>query len=238
MQAVKNIIIVEDETLVRKGLRALIEEQTNLRVVYEAANGLDVLNWFKNYSDAIHIDVALMDIEMPIMNGWETTKYLVKNYSATVLGLSSHDDEKYISKLIDCGARGYLIKDQEITDVVMAIEKVSEMGFYFGNRIKWEGVNRKVEEKELTMRINTCGLTEKEQMVAQLISLQYTSVEIANKMNITRSTVDSHREKIMAKAKAKNMIGIFLYCLHHRLIEVIEDKQEVKIVRTTRLHRK
>lgn len=168
----------------------------------------------------LKVDVVLMDMQMPEMDGWETTATLVCAYNdLKIIGLSSYDNAVFIDRLIQNGGRVYLLKDQEIQELVNAIEQVVGIGFYFSERVSLEKITKFVNSKQLVPTFDTTDLTEREKRIVQLICTERTNQEIADELFISKKTVESHRERIMAKIKAKNMIGIAIYALKHKLID-------------------
>jgi DNA-binding NarL/FixJ family response regulator len=220
MQSKINVVIVDDQKMIRQGIIGLLEKQEHLVVVHEASNGLEIINWFQNKPADLKVDVVLMDMQMPEMDGWETTDTLVRSYNdLKIIGLSSYDNAIFIDRLIQNGGRGYLLKDQEIQELVNAIEQVVAIGFYFTERVSLEKITKFVNSKQLITTFDTTDLTEREKRIVQLICTEKTNQEIADELFISKKTVESHRERIKAKIKAKNMIGIAIYALKHKLIE-------------------
>jgi DNA-binding NarL/FixJ family response regulator len=220
MQSKINVVIVDDQKMIRQGIIGLLEKQEHLTVVHEASNGLEIINWFQNKPADLKVDVVLMDMQMPEMDGWETTATLVRAYNdLKIIGLSSYDNGIFIDRLIQNGGRGYLLKDQEIQELVNAIEQVVAIGFYFSERVSIEKITKYVNSKQLVTTFDTSDLSEREKRIVQLICTEKTNQEIADELFISKKTVESHRERIKAKIKAKNMIGIAIYALKHKLIE-------------------
>src|SRR5580698_3696889 len=124
------LVIADDQLLFRKGLSALIEKEADLELVGEAENGEELLT--RMYALGRPPDVVLVDLQMPVMNGVEVNEKIQKEFPATkVLVLSVHDQERFISKMIEAGASGYLVKNVEVAELITAIRKVYDTGFYF-----------------------------------------------------------------------------------------------------------
>jgi DNA-binding NarL/FixJ family response regulator len=220
MQSKINVVIVDDQRLIRQGIKSLFESHEHIAVVHEAANGLEIINWFRDKPTDLKVDVVLMDMQMPEMDGWETTAILVRTYNdLKIIGLSSYDNAVFIDRLIQNGGRGYLLKDQEIEEVVNAIEQVIDIGYYFSERVSLEKITNFINSKQLIPTFDTTDLTDREKRIVQLICAEHTNQEIADELFISRKTVESHRERIMNKIKARNMIGIAMYALKHNLVD-------------------
>lgn len=222
MKSEINIVIVDDQKLIRQGIMSLLESHEHIRVVHEACHGKEIVSWFKTKPAELVVDVVLMDMQMPEMDGWDATELLVKRYKdLKIIGLSSYDNEVFIDRLVSKGGRGYLLKDQEIGEVIDAIEQVHSVGYYFSDRVSLDKIKRFVSSKNVVPTFKTCDLSEREIKIVQMISSEFTTQEIADHLYISTKTVETHRERIKNKIKAKNVVGIVLYAIKHRLIEIV-----------------
>jgi DNA-binding NarL/FixJ family response regulator len=214
------IVIVDDQTLVQQGMKKLFDAHSHIEVVYQSSNGVDVINWFKE-NKGIQVDVVLMDIQMPGMDGWETTELLLRKFTnLKIIGLSSYDNEAFIDRFLKCGGSGYLLKVQDITEIVDAIEQVIELGFYVSERVPLSKIQGFIDKKVIQNTFNTTDLTTQQIKIVQLICQEKTSQEIADILFLSKKTVESHRDKIILKTKSKNMAGIVLYAIKHNLISI------------------
>jgi DNA-binding NarL/FixJ family response regulator len=162
-----------------------------------------------------------MDIQMPNMDGWEATEILVKKYdNLKIIGLSSYDNEAFIDRFIRCGGRGYLLKVQEVDEIVSAIEQVVEIGYYLSERVPLSKIHELIINNEVSPIFNTQVLSAQEIKVVRLICEEKTSQEIADLLFISKKTVESHRDRILQKIKARNMIGIAMYAIKHNIIDL------------------
>jgi DNA-binding NarL/FixJ family response regulator len=162
-----------------------------------------------------------MDIQMPIMDGWEATEILVKKYdNLKIIGLSSYDNEAFIDRFIRCGGRGYLLKVQEVDEIVSAMEQVLEIGYYLSERVPLSKIHELIINNEVSPIFNTQVLSAQEIKVVRLICEEKTSQEIADLLFISKKTVESHRDRILQKIKARNMIGIAMYAIKHNIIDL------------------
>lgn len=215
-----NLVIVDDQTLVQQGMKKLFDAHSHIEVVYQASNGIDVINWFKE-NKGIQVDVVLMDIQMPGMDGWETTELLTRKFpNLKIIGLSSYDNEAFIDRFLKCGGRGYLLKVQDITEIIDAIEQVFELGYYVNERVPMAKIQGFIDKKVVQNTFNTTDLTTQQIKIVQLICQEKTSQEIADILFLSKKTVESHRDKILLKTNSKNMAGIVLYAIKHQLISI------------------
>jgi DNA-binding NarL/FixJ family response regulator len=220
MKSQINIVIVDDQKLIRQGIIKMLEEHEHINVVHEAGDGIEIINWLKESENKVQIDVILMDIQMPGMDGWEATELITRKYNQIkVIGLSSYDNEAFVDRFMKNGGRGYLLKVQEINEIVSAIEQVITIGYYFSDRVTISKIQDFLKNKVVLPSFNTSILSDQEIKIVQLICQEKTSQEIADELFIARKTVESHRERIMHKINAKNVVGIAMYAVKHQLIK-------------------
>ena len=221
MQSKINVVIVDDQALVRQGIKGLLEKNENIAVVKEASNGLEIINWFKEKPADLEIDVVLMDMQMPELNGWDTADFLIKKFpDLKILGLSSYNNESFVDRLIATGGRGYLLKTQEIEDVVQAIEEVIKIGYYFSSQVSLNQISDFIKTRRIKPFYSYPRLTEREVNVLLLICKEKTTQQISQILFISNKTVETHRVNIMAKIGAKNMVGLAMYAIKHKLLEI------------------
>lgn len=206
------IVLADDHSLVRDGIRALLEEEPDLDVIGEVSNGWDALKMVDEKSP----DILIIDIRMPELGGIETVEKLnAKDDSKTKsIILSMHDSEEYILKSVQAGANGYLLKDTGKSEFVKAIHMVQEGGKYFSGDISNVLVNnlfssdKKVKNASKEEKNNPFELTNKELRVLELILAGYTNKEISEKLENSKRTIETHRFNLMKKMEVKNLIDL------------------------------
>ena len=196
------IILVDDHSLFRSGMRGLLDRYDGIRVVGEASTGEEFLAMLP----ATEADVVFMDFAMPGMNGAETTeKALALEPGLKVITLSMFGDENYYSRMVQAGAKGFLMKDSPMDEVLRAIETVAAGGTYF-----CEEVLRSLERlstREIEILVCVCrGLSNQ---------------EIADELFISKRTVDKHRANILEKTGCKNTASLVVYAVRHGLVDVL-----------------
>ncbi|HET6990709.1 MAG TPA: response regulator transcription factor [Bacteroidia bacterium] len=216
MKKIIKLAVVDDQHLFRKGLISLIDEFEELNVVIEASNGKELLEKLKSKKP----DVILLDVEMPLMDGIETTECIRQKYpDIKILILTLHNEEEIILHLIEKGAHGFLLKDNQIETVVDAIYAVIDNGFFFNDRVSKVMVKGLMKNNKIKPNFNQVPLSQREIEVIRLICKEHTNKEIADKLFISPRTVDGHREKILQKTKAKNVVGIVMYAVENGLLD-------------------
>lgn len=205
------IALVDDHALFRNGLRGLINGQHNCRVVAEASDGAE----FLESVEALAADVVFMDIAMPKLSGDKATSLaLERRPDLKIICLSMYGDEKYYSRMVEAGAKGFLLKDSSIEEVFAAIDAVMNNEEYICNEVMkaLSGAMRRNEEADI--------LSEREMDVLIGICRGLSTQEIAEKLFISKRTVDSHRANILEKTGSKNTASLVVYAIKHNLVEV------------------
>jgi len=211
------VAIADDHKIFRKGVIISLRHYSNIKFVLEAENGQELLNGIEEAKP----DVILMDLRMPVKDGIETTKFISQHYpDIAVLVLTMHEDERFVVHLMENGANGYLLKSTDPSEIKKAITAVVEKGYYlnnFVNRIlikKTQNKNRVVPSLKKEVEIS-----DKEKEVIQYICLEYTSVEIGEKMGISARTVESIKERLMERFGLKNTAGLVFFAVKNYLID-------------------
>ncbi len=211
------ILLADDHTIVRDGLRALLEKQPDMTVSGEAADGREAVQIAEEHSP----DVVVMDIAMPNMNGIEATRRIVAQRPATgVVILSMHQDESYVLRSLKAGARGYLLKDSLRSDVVEAIRSVAQGRSFLTrkvSRLLQEDYIRQMERRGVEDSYDLH--TDREREILQLIAEGRTNKEVANVLNIGLTTVETHRTHILQETRvAQRVPELILYAVRKGII--------------------
>jgi two-component system, NarL family, response regulator NreC len=210
------ILLADDHTVVRAGLRALLERQPNLEVVGEADDGRQTVE----LAASLLPDVVVVDIAMPNLNGVEATRQMVNKQPAiSVVILSMYSDETYVMRALKAGARAYLLKDSAVTDLIRAIEAVSQGKSFFSpkiSRILAEDYVRALKQKG---SVDTYELlTTREREIFQLLAEGRTNKEVATNLNISLYTVETHRRRILQKLNLHSSAELVLYAVRKGVI--------------------
>jgi len=210
------ILLADDHGVVRKGLRFLLESEPDLEVVGEAADGRQAVDM----AEELRPDVVVMDIAMPWLNGIDATGQIVKQQPAVgVIMLSMHSDEEYLVRTLTAGAKGYLLKDSAETDLVQAVHSVSDGKPFFSPAIAktlLEDYVRRLQQRGLSDSYEL--LSDREKEVLQLLAEGKTNKDVANLLNLSTHTVETHRTHIMQKLNLHNTAEIVLYAVRKKII--------------------
>jgi two-component system, NarL family, response regulator NreC len=210
------ILLADDHVVMRKGLRALLERQSNLEVVGESENGRETVE----LATSLRPDVVVMDVGMPVLNGIEATKTIVaENPQISVVILSMHVDESYVMRALKAGARGYLLKDSAPADLMSAIQAVSQNKSFFSPKVSQilaEDYVRVLKQKGAVDSYDL--LTTREREILQLIAEGKSNKEIAAALNISPYTVETHRSHILEKLNLHNPAELILYAVRKGII--------------------
>ena len=208
------IIITDDHQLFRNGLKILLNAFPDFEVTGEASNGDEFLNLIRE-SPA---DVALMDINMPEMDGIEATRKALKICPAIdIIALSMYGEEEYYDKMVDGGAKGFILKDSDISEVREAILTVRKGGSFFSQELLYH-VIQKIKHRENESK--TASLSRREKEILLKICEGLSNQEIAETLFISKRTVDKQRANLLGKTNSKNTASLILFAIRHKLIEI------------------
>jgi DNA-binding NarL/FixJ family response regulator len=210
------ILLADDHSVMRTGLRALLERQLNLEVVGESENGRETIKLV----DSLKPDIVIMDVGMPGLNGIEATQAIVNQHPNTaVVILSMHADESYVMRALKAGARSYLLKDSAPADLMRAIHAISQNKSFFSpkvSRILAEDYVRVLQQKGAVDSYDL--LTSREREILQLIAEGKANKEVAAILNISPYTVETHRSHILEKLNLHNPVELILYAVRKGII--------------------
>lgn len=213
------IVIAEDHTIVRAGIKTLLESLYNVEVVGEAADGRKAIEVIKKCKP----DLVLMDINMPELNGLDAAAILVKEQpDVKIVILSMYANEEYVKQALRAGAVGYLLKDSALTEIEIVIDAVLKGDIYLS-----PAVSRRVVDELLIMDSKNkskknenlfLDLTQRQREILQLIVEGYSTKEIAYKLNVSAKTVEAHRANIMDRIGVHDIPGLVKYAIRNKLI--------------------
>jgi len=208
------IIIADDHQLFRNGLKILLTAFPEFEVVGEASNGEEFLLLIKSTP----ADVVLMDINMPEMDGIEATKRAMKTHdNMDIIALSMYGEEEYYYKMVDAGAKGFLLKDSDILEVKEAILTVKNGGSYFSQELL-RCVSPQIKRCEQENK--SANLSKREKEILLKICEGFSNPEIAESLFISKRTVDKHRANLLGKTNSKNTASLILFAIKNKLIEI------------------
>jgi DNA-binding NarL/FixJ family response regulator len=217
MKANTMIAIVDDHTMFRKGLMYLINLFPNYTVIVEASNGRDLIQQLNK--NALP-EIVLMDIDMPEMNGYETTEWLrVHHPEIKVLALSTTDADTAIIRMIRHGAKGYVLKDADPDELKIAFSDVLSLGYYYNDLVTRKiirSINGLANETSEIHTINS--ISQREMEFLRLACSEKSYKEIAGEMYLSERTIDGYRESLFKKLKVGTRVGLVIYAIKNNLV--------------------
>jgi DNA-binding NarL/FixJ family response regulator len=216
MKKLINVALADNQTIFRKGLISLLNGTGNIKVTSDAENGKNLLDQIRKKRP----DVIILDIDMPVMNGIETTKILHKDYpDVKILILSIQINKAMIIEFIESGAHGFLLKDMSVDKVLEGIHSVRTSGYYLNDMISKIMIGSSLKNKKIQTSSCSVKLTSREIEIIKLLSQALGNSEIAKKLFITARTVQRHRENIRIKINVKNVNGVLMYAVKNNLLD-------------------
>jgi two-component system, NarL family, response regulator NreC len=210
------IILGDDHTVVRQGLRKILEGHENWQVIAEAADGREVVR----QALALEPDVLIMDIGMPLLSGIEATRQIVRRLpNAGVLILSMHSEEAFITQALQAGARGYLLKDSADTELIRGVAAVAAGKSFFSPaaaKVMLDDYLRHLAKKGIVDRYE--ALSEREREIFQLVAEGHSNKDVADLLSISVATVETHRAHILQKLDVHSTAELVLYAVRRGVI--------------------
>lgn len=211
------VALIDDHVLLRNGLANLIESFGEYKVLFQADNGKQFIDMLQTGSVP---DIALIDINMPIMNGHETALWIRKNhFNINILALSMYDDENSVIKMFKAGAKGYILKDCDPSELKTALHALVTKGFYYSETITGKLIHNinTSDEKEIQSRL-LAKLNDKEMTLLKLVCSEYTYKEIADKMFVSSRSVDGYRDALFEKLNIRSRVGLVMFAIKNGVI--------------------
>jgi DNA-binding NarL/FixJ family response regulator len=211
------LAVVDDHNLFRKGMISILQQVPDFEVVMEATNGQEFLDKLQDQA----VDVVLLDLQMPVLDGIKTTEIIRAKFPDTkVLILSMQDEDQFVLHLMEIGANGYLLKDTDPEEVEKAIRKVSETDIYFSDfvsKIMLRKMNRKTQQENKVFNYKI-DLSEREIQILRHICEGFTTVEVGELVALSPRTVEGHRLRMMEKLGFKNTAGLVAFAIRNNLV--------------------
>jgi len=208
------VLLAEDHTIVRQGIRSLLEPQMDIEVIGEAEDGLDAVK----KTEELRPDVVIMDISMPKLNGIDATRLIKKNVPNTkVLVLTMHELQEYVEQILRAGASGYLIKKTAMSELINAIRAVNQGLSFLSPSVSKMMVDK--FRKTMDATIKEEPITARERQILQLIAEGHTNKEIAKILSLSVRTVETHRTHIMRKLNIHDVAGLTKYAIQKGFIQ-------------------
>jgi DNA-binding NarL/FixJ family response regulator len=217
MQAI-TVLLVDDHDIVRQGLKALLTAEGDITVVAEAQTGREAVA----LAAKLRPEVVIMDLAMPLLNGWEATRQILKAVpTAKVLILSTYDAVEHVQQAISAGAAAYLIKQTAAADLVKAIREVKKGNAYFSPAIAQQLRDQTCRSLagEPSAKASNIELTLREAEVLQLIAEGFANKQIAAELGLSVKTVEKHRQQVMNKLNIHDTAGLVRHAVAHGIIE-------------------
>lgn len=209
------IALVDDHTLFRTGLRGLLSQRADIEIVADAGSGEEFLSLLPT----LDVDVVFMDISMPGIDGGETThRALQQRPDLKIITLSMFGDDHYYSRMVTCGASGFLLKDSDIDEVYAAVDAVVAGDSYFSSALL--GSMTRNMSRHVTPAEDDDTLSEREVEILMEVCRGLSNQEIADKLFISKRTVDKHRANILEKTGCKNTANLVVYAIKNHLVEI------------------
>ena len=213
-----SILLADDHAVVRQGLRALLAAEPDFDVVGEAENGREAVQM----AQRLRPNVIVMDLAMPLLNGMEATRQIVREkLPSKLIILSSYSDEEYVRELLEAGTCGYLVKQTAASDLIKAVREVAKGKVFFSPSIskRMLACYQLVNRQGRPMRKFAVKLTSRQQEILQLIAEGHANKQMADVLGISIKTVEKHRQHLMDKLNLHEIAGLTRYAMSHGLVE-------------------
>lgn len=211
------VAVTDDHTLMRNALARLIASFDDYAVIYEAGNGRELIEKIQTVQIP---DIILLDINMPEMDGFETAKWLTRNYpQIKVLALSMQSDESSIIRMLRLGAKGYLMKNVEPDELNIALESVIKKDFYLSETISGKVISGLHQDYQ--QPLEPTMLSDKDKEFLRLICTELTYKDIAEKLFVSPRTVDDYRNALFEKLNVHTRMGLAMYAIKNKIVEIL-----------------
>ena len=210
------VSLTDDHILLRNALGSLIDSFGDCKVIHQSNNGKELIDYLSN---GIKIDVAVLDLNMPVMDGFETAKFLQKKFPDThVLMLTMYDSELSLIRLLQAGVKGFLKKDIHPSELKFAIHSVVQAGYYYSNHTTGKLVNLFRNSNESKNTLQNAMLTEQELGFLKFVCSDLTYKEVAQKMGLNPRSVDNLRDQLFTKLDVKSRVGLAMVAIKNGIV--------------------
>jgi len=224
MQHKIRLALADDELLFRQGLISILSKEAYLDILFDVENGQDLLTQLRTAKQLP--EIIITDLKMPELNGVEATKLIRKEFpDIKIIALTSYFSKPFIINMISIGAVAYLAKNSTPKLMLHTITEVAEKGFYYNEQVLnfiHEGLLNPNEDNNKSS-FDAAYFTKREMEVLQLVCKQYTTNEIAKLLFISPRTIDGHRNNLLTKTASKNLAGLVVYAIQHKLVNLEES---------------
>lgn len=210
-----NILIADDHHLLLDGISSLLSTEADFNIAAKATDGYEAVELAQNKE----IDICLLDISMPGLDGIAAAKVIRSaNPPAKIIILTTYNDREIVEELLEIGISGYLLKNSTKQELSEAIRKVHNGGFYFSDEVHRTLMQNYVKLNRYRTQQNNIRLTQRELQILQLLSQEYTNDKIAEHLNISYRTVETHRKNLLQKTRSHNLAGLLKFAYSNQLI--------------------
>lgn len=211
------VLLVDDHTILRQGLRRLLESERGVEVVGEAKDGREAVERARELSP----DVIVMDLAMPALNGLDATRRILKsNPDARIIVLSMYIDDDYVKQALEAGVAGYLMKDAPASELVRAVRTVAGGENVFTPQIPQSTIERYRAMRDPEARRGSIELTHREREVLKLLAEGHTVKKVAELLHLSQKTVDTHKTNLMKKLDIHNRVELVKYAINKKIIQI------------------
>lgn len=214
------VVLADDEELFRVGMSHILSKDDEIEIIFQASNGKELIEFLTTAKELP--DIIIMDIKMPELNGVEATKSIHQEFpEISIIALTTYNTKPFIRNMIDVGASAYLVKNSPTQKVLHTIKQVFYNGFYYDSFVMEAVKSLKNSEKSDSRTFfDVDFITQREREVLELICLQKTSQEIAEKLFISKRTVEVHRKNLLEKTGVKNLAGLVVFAIKNNLVSL------------------
>ncbi|MBW2937782.1 response regulator transcription factor [Aureisphaera sp. CAU 1614] len=214
------VVLADDEELFRVGMSHILSKDDEIEIIFQASNGKELIEFLTTAKELP--DIIIMDIKMPELNGVEATKSIHQEFpEISIIALTTYNTKPFIRNMIDVGASAYLVKNSPTQKVLHTIKQVFYNGFYYDSFVMEAVKSLKNSEKSDSRTFfDVDFITQREREVLELICHQKTSQEIAEKLFISKRTVEVHRKNLLEKTGVKNLAGLVVFAIKNNLVSL------------------